>query len=53
MAFGKRWIIEDGAEEVIQAAAQTHDALPNMDQLGGAGADGMDPQQAVVFAMKD
>ena len=52
VAFGHGGVIEDGAHEVIQPAAQAQDGLADVYQLRGAQADGMHTQQLAIFTME-
>src|SRR5579859_4691508 len=43
VALGEGWIVEDRLHEVVDRHAGRHDRLPDVDQLGSAGADGVNP----------
>src|SRR2546423_1102730 len=44
VALSQRRIVENTFDEVVDAHAAGHDGLANVDQFGGAGADGVDTQ---------
>ena len=52
VALGERGIVEDGVEEVVEAAAEAEHRLADVDQLGGAGADDVHAEQAPVSRWK-
>src|SRR5690242_14994310 len=45
-------IIEDRIEEIVEPGPQAEHGLPDVEQLGGAGADDVDPEQPAVGAME-
>ena len=44
-------IVENGFQEIVQAAPHRVDALADMDQFRRAGTDGMDPENAPVVTV--
>jgi len=51
ICFSQRRKIEDVVNKIIHLAAERHDGLADVDQLGGACADDMDSQDRVIFLM--
>jgi hypothetical protein len=51
VAFGKGGLVEHGLEEIVETAAHGVDVLADVDQLGCAGADSVDPEDAAVVAV--
>src|SRR5262249_53896446 len=52
VAFGERRVVEDRTQEVVERAAEAEDGLSDVDQLGGAGADRMHAEQAMVLTVE-
>src|SRR5262249_27382722 len=48
VGLGQGRVVEDGVDQVVDGAAAAHDRLPDVDQLGGAGAEHVDAEQPVV-----
>src|SRR5262249_35635572 len=53
VALGQGGVVEDGLQEVVEAAAQAEHGLADVDQLGGLRADAMGAQQPAVLAVED
>ena len=46
--LGQRRVVEDVVDEVIDGSIERHDGLADVDQLGGAGADGVHAEDRVI-----
>src|SRR5262249_25968674 len=53
VALGERGVVEDGVEEVVEAAPKGEDRLADVDQLGSPGAHDVHAEQAAVVAVED
>src|SRR6185312_8749993 len=53
ITFREGWIVEDRIDEVVQRSAESHDGLPDVQQLAGALADDVHAEQRVRLAMED
>jgi len=53
VTLGQSGIVEGRRQEVVQPPAESQHGLPDVDQLGGAGADHMNAKQAMIFSMKE
>src|SRR5260370_16993624 len=53
IALGEGRVVEHGLQEVVESAAQTQHALPDVDQLGGAAANAVDPDQPPVLSLEN
>src|SRR5262245_8743721 len=51
--FRQRREIEDVVDEEIDRALEGHDGLADVDEFGGAGADGVDTEDAAIFLMNE
>ena len=53
VTLGQSRIVEGRRQEIVQPPTQSQDSLSDVDQLGCAGADGMNAEEAVVFSMEE
>src|SRR6266568_342529 len=47
--LGQSRVVEDGFDQVVDGATAAHDRLPDVDKLGGAGAEDVDAEQRPVL----
>src|SRR5258708_37377663 len=53
IALGEGRVVEHGLQEVVESAAQTQHGLPDVDQLAGAAANAVDPEQPPVLSAEE
>src|SRR5260370_25237321 len=52
IALGEGRVVEHGLQEVVESAAQTQHGLPDVDQLRGAAANAVDPEQPPALSVE-
>ena len=53
ITLGKRGVVEDGIDEIIELAAKRHDRLADVHELAGTFADDVDAKDGVGDAVED
>ena len=53
VTLGKRRIIKDGAQEIVQITSKIEYGLPDVDELRRSGSDRVDAQEAPILPVKE
>src|SRR5439155_12452161 len=53
VALRQRWIVEDSLEEVVESTAEAEHGLPDVHELGRAGAETVDGEEPAVLAVEE